>query len=63
MFKKYILLLFVIFLLSCTEDEIDGEKYKGPREIVMIDKGIYKVSYNEIFLLHKVFGLVVYVIP
>ena len=49
MIKKYIYLLFILLFFSCGEDENDGEKYKGPREIVMIDKGIYKVSYNEIY--------------
>lgn len=43
-FKNYILLFFILFLFSCAEDENDGEKYKGPREVVMIDKEIYKVS-------------------
>ena len=49
MIKKYIYLLLLLLFFSCGEDENDGEKYKGPREIVMIDKGIYKVSYNEIY--------------
>ena len=48
-FKNYILLFFILFLFSCAEDENDGEKYKGPREVVMIDKEIYKVSYNELY--------------
>ena len=47
--KFYSRLLLLVFFICCGEDEIDGEKYKGPREIVMIDKGIYKVSYNEIY--------------
>tara|TARA_B100000768_G_C11284285_1_gene380978 strand:- start:8282 stop:8899 length:618 start_codon:yes stop_codon:yes gene_type:complete len=49
MIKKYIYLLFILLFFSCGEDENEGEKYKGPREIVMIDKGIYKASYNEIY--------------
>ena len=46
-FKKYLLLFFII-LFSCSESEAE---YSIPalRSNVLIDKGIYKVSYNEIF--------------
>jgi DNA/RNA endonuclease G (NUC1) len=46
MIKKFGLLF--LFLFSCGSDENDGP-FSGPRDTVMIDKGIYKVSYNEIY--------------
>ena len=49
MTKKYILILSILFsflfLLSC-EDENEGP-FSGDKYDVLIDKGIYKVSYNE----------------
>ncbi len=47
-FKKYLLLLSFIILFSCGES--GGEDpVSALRSNVMIDKGIYKVSYNEKF--------------
>ena len=43
--KKYIFLFSFLFLLSC-EDENEGP-FSGDKYDVLIDKGIYKVSYNE----------------
>ena len=43
--KKFILLLSFLFLFSC-EDQNDGP-FSGRQHSVIIDKGIYKVSYNE----------------
>jgi DNA/RNA endonuclease G (NUC1) len=43
--KKFILLLSFLFLFSF-EDQNDGP-YSGRQHSVIIDKGIYKVSYNE----------------
>ena len=43
--KKFILLLSFLFLFSC-EDQNDG-LFSGRQHSVIIDKGIYKVSYNE----------------
>ncbi|MGY8946445.1 MAG: DNA/RNA non-specific endonuclease [Flavobacteriales bacterium] len=48
MIKKHILILSFLFLFSCKEDEND-EPFSGLRNSVMIDKEIYKVSYNEIY--------------
>ncbi len=46
--KKYLLLFFFIILFSCGEN--GGEDpVSALRSNVMIDKGIYKVSYNENF--------------
>jgi len=46
-FKKYLLLFFII-LFSCSESEGE-DSIPVLRSNVLIDKGIYKVSYNEIF--------------
>ena len=46
-FKKYLLLLLII-LFSCSESEGE-DSIPVLRSNVLIDKGIYKVSYNEIF--------------
>jgi len=46
-FKKYLLLFFII-LFSCSESEAE-DSIPALRSNVLIDKGIYKVSYNEIF--------------
>ncbi|MBT6447899.1 MAG: DNA/RNA non-specific endonuclease [Flavobacteriaceae bacterium] len=46
-FKKYLLLVFII-LFSCSESEAE-DSIPALRSNVLIDKGIYKVSYNEIF--------------
>tara|TARA_B100000953_G_scaffold137974_1_gene114260 strand:- start:640 stop:1266 length:627 start_codon:yes stop_codon:yes gene_type:complete len=47
-FKKYLLLLLVIILFSCSESEGE-DSVSTLRSNVIIDKGIFKVSYNEIF--------------
>ena len=48
-FKKYLLLLFFfIILFSCSESEGE-DSVSTLRSNVIIDKGIFKVSYNEIF--------------
>ncbi|MBT7623874.1 MAG: DNA/RNA non-specific endonuclease, partial [Flavobacteriaceae bacterium] len=46
-FKKYLLLLLII-LFSCSESEGE-DSIPVLRSNVLIDKGIFKVSYNEIF--------------
>ena len=46
-FKKYLLLFFII-LFSCSESEAE-DSIPALRSNVLIDKVIYKVSYNEIF--------------
>ena len=46
-FKKYLLLFFII-LFSCSESEGE-DSVSTLRSNVIIDKGIFKVSYNEIF--------------
>lgn len=46
-FKKYLLFFFII-LFSCSESEGE-DSIPVLRSNVLIDKGIYKVSYNEIF--------------
>ena len=46
--KKYLLLLSFIILFSCGESGGE-ESISTLRSNVMIDKGIYKVSYNEMF--------------
>jgi len=46
-FKKYLLLFFII-LFSCSESEGE-DSIPVLRSNVLIDKGIFKVSYNEIF--------------
>jgi len=47
-FKKYLLLLLFIILFSCSESEGE-DSVSTLRSNVIIDKGIFKVSYNEIF--------------
>ena len=46
--KKYLLLFFFIILFSCGESEGE-DTISALRSNVIIDKGIYKVSYNEKF--------------
>ena len=46
--KKFILLLSFLFLFSCSENESEVS-LSGLRDNVIIDKGIYKVSYNETY--------------
>ncbi len=46
-FKKYLLFLLII-LFSCSESEGE-DSIPVLRSNVLIDKGIFKVSYNEIF--------------
>ena len=47
-FKKYLLLLLFTILFSCSESEGE-DSVSTLRSNVIIDKGIFKVSYNEIF--------------
>jgi len=46
--KKFILLLSFTLLFSCSENESEVS-FSGLRDNVIIDKGIYKVSYNETY--------------
>ena len=46
--KKFILLLSFTLLFSCSENESEVS-LSGLRDNVIIDKGIYKVSYNETY--------------
>ena len=46
--KKFILLLSFTLLFSCSENESEVSP-SGLRDNVIIDKGIYKVSYNETY--------------